>query len=65
MIAIPAAAKHLTPRQPLAEQAYAELKRRILDNVLSLGMQRLEHEFAAEAGVSCTPVREAIVRLKQ
>ncbi|MEQ8708646.1 MAG: GntR family transcriptional regulator [Rhodospirillales bacterium] len=50
-------------RIPYAEQAYRELKRRILDNELSPGANLLEQEIAAELGMSRTPAREAMMRL--
>ena len=50
-------------RIPYAEQAYRELKRRILDNELSPGENLLEQEIAAELGMSRTPAREAMMRL--
>jgi DNA-binding GntR family transcriptional regulator len=52
-------------RIPLAEQAYRELKRRILDNELAPGAVLLEQELASLLGMSRTPVREAMVRLEK
>jgi DNA-binding GntR family transcriptional regulator len=48
-----------------ADRAYAELKRRILDNELAPGDQLLEQEGAVLLGMSRTPIREAMVRLAQ
>jgi DNA-binding GntR family transcriptional regulator len=48
-----------------ANRAYAELKRRILDNELAPGDQLLEQEGAVLLGMSRTPIREAMVRLAQ
>jgi DNA-binding GntR family transcriptional regulator len=52
-------------RAPLAEQAYREIKRRILDNEFSPGMTVLEQELALLLHMSRTPVREAAVRLAE
>jgi len=52
-------------RAPLAEQAYREIKRRILDNEFSPGMTVLEQELALLLRMSRTPVREAAVRLAE
>jgi DNA-binding GntR family transcriptional regulator len=51
-------------RESRVDQAYAEIRRRILDNYYAPGHQVLEHELAAELGMSRTPVREALVRLQ-
>jgi DNA-binding GntR family transcriptional regulator len=45
------------------DQAYAAIRRRILDNVFPPGMQVLEGALAGELGLSRTPVREALIRL--
>jgi DNA-binding GntR family transcriptional regulator len=50
---------------PLAEQAYQEIRARILDNLWSPGYQALEQEVALALGMSRTPVREAMMRLQQ
>jgi DNA-binding GntR family transcriptional regulator len=50
---------------PLAEQAYQEIRARILDNLWSPGYQALEQEVALALGMSRTPVREALMRLQQ
>jgi|APFre7841882724_1041349.scaffolds.fasta_scaffold01054_3 DNA-binding GntR family transcriptional regulator len=52
-------------RGSLVDQAYAALRRRILDNAYSPGMQALEQTLASELGISRTPVREALIRLQQ
>lgn len=51
-------------RESLVERAYREIRRRILDNVYPPAHQVLEQELAAELEMSRTPVREALVRLK-
>jgi DNA-binding GntR family transcriptional regulator len=51
--------------QPLAEQAYQEIRARILDNLWSPGYQALEQEVALALGMSRTPVHEALMRLQQ
>ena len=48
----------------LVEQAYGEIKQRILDNQYHPGYQALENEVAEDLGMSRTPVREALIRLK-
>ncbi len=54
------------PRESVAtrsEQAYAELKRRVLDNEFPVGAFFLEQELADLLRMSRTPIREALVRL--
>ena len=51
-------------RHSRVDEAYAEIRRRILDNYYAPGHQVLEQELAAELGMSRTPVREALVRLQ-
>jgi len=46
-------------------RAYAEIKRRILDNEYAAGYQATEPEVAAALGMSRTPVREALIRLER
>ncbi len=46
-----------------SEEAYAELKQRILNNEYPPGHQTLEQEITLELGMSRTPIREALVRL--
>jgi len=48
----------------LAEQAYRELRDRILGGQLGGGMRLLPGELAEELGISPTPVREALTRLE-
>lgn len=48
----------------LVDTAYAEIKRRILDNEFPSGYSALEPELALSLGISRTPVREALVRLQ-
>jgi DNA-binding GntR family transcriptional regulator len=50
-------------RPSLADGAYQQIKRRILNNERPPGSQVLEPELAAELGMSRTPIREALVRL--
>jgi DNA-binding GntR family transcriptional regulator len=46
------------------DQAYEEIRRRIVDNEYPASHQVLEHELAAQLGMSRTPVREALIRLE-
>lgn len=48
----------------LAESAYEQIRRRILDNVWPPGHRALEQEVALALGMSRTPVREALIRLQ-
>lgn len=48
-----------------ADRAYAEVKRRILDNEMPAGFQILEQELAQLLKMSRTPVREAMIRLAE
>lgn len=52
-------------RSNQADVAYDKLKRLILDGALPAGAQMLEQEAAARLKMSRTPVREAMVRLRQ
>jgi DNA-binding GntR family transcriptional regulator len=52
------------PRNNLAEQAYAQLKGQIHDFQLLPGDRFSENEMSARLGVSRTPVREALFRLR-
>jgi DNA-binding GntR family transcriptional regulator len=54
-----------TDRQSQANLAYQKLKQLVLDGTLPAGAQMLEQEAAARLGMSRTPVREAMVRLRQ
>jgi DNA-binding GntR family transcriptional regulator len=47
------------------EQAYREIRNRILDNIWVPGYQALEQEIAEMLGMSRTPVREALIRLEK
>ncbi len=47
------------------ERAFAEIRRRILENELPAGVQMLETEVADMLGMSRTPVREALIRLAE
>jgi DNA-binding GntR family transcriptional regulator len=48
----------------LVDVAYEQVRRRILDNVWPPGHQALEQEVALALGMSRTPVREALIRLR-
>lgn len=50
-------------REPFADQAYRELRTRILDNRMPSGEQYTEAELAALLHMSRTPTREAMLRL--
>lgn len=63
-LARPARRSRAAGRPPLAEVAYRQVKRRILDNAFPPGAHVLEVELTAELGMSRTPVREALVRLQ-
>jgi DNA-binding GntR family transcriptional regulator len=62
-----AALSDATPadRQSQAELAYEKLKQLLLDGTLPAGAQMLEQEAAERLSMSRTPVREAMVRLRQ
>jgi DNA-binding GntR family transcriptional regulator len=47
----------------LVDNAYREIRQRILDNVWPPGHHALEQALALELGMSRTPVREALIRL--
>jgi DNA-binding GntR family transcriptional regulator len=49
----------------LVNQAYEQIRRKILDNQWSPGYQAMEQEVALALGMSRTPVREALIRLQQ
>ena len=51
-------------KKSLVELAYEKIKVRILDNKYHPGYQALENEVAEDLGMSRTPVREALIRLK-
>jgi DNA-binding GntR family transcriptional regulator len=53
------------PAKSLVEQAYREIRNRILENIWVPGYQALEQEIAAMLGMSRTPVREALIRLEK
>ena len=48
----------------LVESAYQTMRRRVIDNVWPPGYRALEQELALALGMSRTPMREALVRLK-
>ncbi len=49
---------------PIAEQAYTELKRQILENEMPAGHQLMEGEIAELLNISRTPAREAMMKLE-
>ncbi|MDE1182190.1 GntR family transcriptional regulator [Paraburkholderia sp.] len=51
-------------RRNTTEQAYSELRRRIIESELTPGSYLLEEELGALLGLSRTPVREAAIRLQ-
>jgi DNA-binding GntR family transcriptional regulator len=53
-----------SPGVSLVDAAYEQIRRRILDNVWPPGHRALEQEVALALGMSRTPVREAIMRLR-
>ncbi len=48
----------------LVDDAYEQIRRRILDNLWPPGHRALEQEVALALGMSRTPVREALMRLQ-
>lgn len=52
------------PTISMVDAAYEQIRRRILDNVWPPGHRALEQEVALALGMSRTPVREAMVRLR-
>jgi len=48
----------------LVDEAYEQIRRRILDNLWPPGHRALEQEVALALGMSRTPVREALFRLR-
>ena len=48
----------------LVDEAYEQIRRRILDNLWPPGHRALEQEVALALGMSRTPVREALMRLQ-
>jgi len=48
----------------LVDEAYEQIRRRILDNTWPPGHRALEQEVALALGMSRTPVREALLRLQ-
>jgi DNA-binding GntR family transcriptional regulator len=59
-----AAAAAAAPAPSLVDRAYGEIRARILDNEWPPGHQALEQELALLLGMSRTPVREALIRLR-
>jgi DNA-binding GntR family transcriptional regulator len=51
-------------RVSLTARAYAEIRRRILENEMPAGTVMLEQELAALLQMSRTPIREALIRLE-
>jgi DNA-binding GntR family transcriptional regulator len=56
--------RQLSAGPTLADQAYEELRRRIIEGTYEPGQQVTERALAKDLGVSPTPVREAIRRLE-
>lgn len=52
-------------RATLAEQAYEELRARIVSGALPAGRRLLPEELASELAISPTPVKEAIAQLER
>ena len=52
------------PGVPLSEQAYLVLRKAILANVLAPGYFASEREVSERFGLSRTPVREALLKLR-
>lgn len=51
-------------RKSLVDEAYRAIRQRILDNVYPPGHRALELELAVQLGISRTPLREALLRLR-
>jgi len=51
-------------RKSLVDEAYRAIRQRILDNVYPPGHRALELELAEQLGISRTPLREALLRLR-
>lgn len=49
---------------PRVDEAYSEIKRRILENIWPPGYSEFEPQVASSLGLSRTPVREALLRLE-
>ncbi len=52
-------------RSTLAEQAYSDLRQRIMSGRLPAGARLLPEELALSLAISPTPIKEALVRLEQ
>ncbi len=52
-------------RSTLAEQAYSDLRERIMSGRLPAGHRLLPEELAVALAISATPIKEALVRLDQ
>ncbi len=59
-----AAAERRRGRESFSENAYRDLRERILDNRMPCGEQFTEEELASMLKMSRTPVREAMLRLE-
>ena len=59
-----AAIRDADPKTSLTEEAYRVLKQEILANRMPPGFRALEPELAQRLGMSRTPVREAVIRLR-
>jgi len=52
-------------KESMVEEAYTQIRQRILDVAWMPGYQALEQDVALELGMSRTPVREAMIRLQR
>ncbi|MEO1720325.1 MAG: GntR family transcriptional regulator [Pseudomonadota bacterium] len=52
-------------KQSLTADAYARIKREIMENKLTPGFTAMETDLAARLGISRTPMREALVKLAE
>ena len=55
----------MKPRRSLVDQAYREIKQRLMGNLYPPNLQILEQDLAVQLGMSRTPVREALIRLER
>jgi DNA-binding GntR family transcriptional regulator len=62
--AIPMSNSEPARRRNLVDDAYATLRRRIVENHYAGGQSVLEAQLALELGMSRTPIREALARLE-
>ncbi|WP_062212423.1 GntR family transcriptional regulator [Aureimonas sp. AU12] len=55
----------MSERETLAQQAYRDIKQRILEGVFATGDVLTERALAASSGISRTPLRAAVSRLEK